>query len=77
MEVANDFLRGKKSSSGPTKGGVTLTRDDGINLGFDYAATRLLDLNAGYSRSVYSTLNTFSFGIEVNVASLLKGSPTH
>src|SRR5262249_28850790 len=34
------FLRGSKSTSGPTKGGVTLTRDDGINLGFDYNLTR-------------------------------------
>ena len=53
-----------------------LTRDDGINLGFDYDLTRSLDLSAGYSRSVYSALNTFSFGIEVNVASLLKSHPT-
>src|SRR5713101_7306791 len=66
------FLRGIKSSSGPTKGGVSLTRDDGINLGIDYNLTRSLDLSAGYSRSVYSVLNTFSFGIGVNVSSLLK-----
>ena len=66
------FLRGKKSSSGATKGSVSLTRDDGINLGVDYNLTRSLDLSAGYSRSVYSVLNTFSFGIEVNVSSLLK-----
>jgi hypothetical protein len=66
------FLRGNKSSSGPKKGSVSLTRDDGINLGIDYNLTRLLDFSAGYSRSVYSVLNTFSFGIEVNVSSLLK-----
>jgi len=66
------FLRGKKSSPGPMKGGVSLTRDDGINLGIDYNLTRSLDLSAGYSRSMYSVLNTFSFGIEVNVSSLLK-----
>jgi len=66
------FLRGTKSTSGPTKGGVSLTRDDGINLGIDYNLTRSLDLSAGYSRSVYSVLNTFSFGIGVNVGSLLK-----
>lgn len=69
------FLRGTKRTSGPTKGGVSLTRDDGINLGFDYNWTRSLDLSAGYSRSVYTVLNTFSFGIEVNVASLLKSHP--
>jgi hypothetical protein len=66
------FLRGSKSSSGPSKGGVSLTRDDGINLGLDYNLTRTLDLSTGYSRSVYNVLNTFSFGIEVNVGSLLK-----
>jgi len=66
------FLRGSKSSSGPTKGGVSLTRDDGINVGFDYNLTRSLDLSAGYSRSVYNVLNTFSFGVQVNVGSLLK-----
>ena len=69
------FLRGHKISSDPTKGGVSLTRDDGINFGFDYDLTRSVDLSAGYSRSVYSVLNTFSFGIEVNVASLLKTHP--
>jgi hypothetical protein len=66
------FLRGTKSSSGPTKGAVSLTRDDGINLGIDYNLTRSLDLSAGYSRSVYNVLNTLSFGVGVNVSSLLK-----
>src|SRR6266446_9420540 len=66
------FLRGTKSSSGPTKGAVSLTRDDGINLGLDYNLTRSLDLSAGYSRSVYNVLNTLSFGVGVNVSSLLK-----
>jgi len=66
------FLRGSKASSSPTKGGVSLTRDDGINVGIDYNLTRSLDLSCGYSRSVYSVLNTFSFGIEVNVGSLLR-----
>jgi len=66
------FLRGSKSSSGATKGGPSLTRDNGINLGFDYNLTRSLDLTGGYSYSVYSVLNTFSFGIELNAGSLLK-----
>jgi hypothetical protein len=66
------FLRGNKSSSGPTKGGVSLTRDDGINLGVDYNLIRSVDLSGGYSRSVYSAFNTFSFGIQVNVGALLK-----
>ena len=66
------FLRGSKSSSGSTKGGVSLTRDDGINLGIDYNLARSLDLSGGYSRSVYGVLNTFSFGLQVNLGNLLK-----
>ena len=70
------FLRGKKNSSGPMQGSLSLTRDDGINLGIDYNLTRSLDLGAGYSRSVYNVLNTFSFGLELNVGSLLKKPTT-
>jgi hypothetical protein len=66
------FVRGKKSSASSIKGGASLTRDDGINLGLDYDLTRLVDLNAGYSRSVYSVLNTVSFGVELNVGSWLR-----
>jgi len=63
------FVRGKKSSSGSTKGGATLTRDDGINLGLDYNLSRFVDLSAGYSYSAYNALNTFSFGVDFNLAS--------
>ncbi len=66
------FVRGKKSSSGSTKGSASLTRDDGINLGLDYNLSRLVDLSAGYSHSAYSVLNTVSFGVELNVASWLR-----
>jgi hypothetical protein len=66
------FVRGKKSSHGSTKGGTSLTRDDGINLGLDYSLTRSVDLSAGYSYSAYSVFNTLSFGVEFNVASWLK-----
>src|ERR1700720_2379897 len=66
------FVRGKKSSPGSTKGGASLTRDDGINLGLDYNLTRFVDLSAGYSYSVYSVVNTVSFGVELNVASWLR-----
>src|SRR5258708_36376548 len=66
------FVRGKKPSPGSTKGGVSLTRDDGINLGLDYNLTRFVDLSAGYSYSVYSVVNTVSFGVELNLASWLR-----
>ena len=65
------FFRGK-NSSGTKKAGLSVTRDDGINLGIDYNLTRSLDLSGGYSRSVYSVVNTFSFGLQVNVGTLLK-----
>jgi len=66
------FVRGKKSSPGSTKRGVSLTRDDGINLGLDYNLTRSVDLSAGYSYSAYNAVNTVSFGVELNVASWLR-----
>jgi hypothetical protein len=66
------FVRGKKSSPGSTKGGASLTRDDGINLGLDYNLTRFVDLSGGYSYSAYNVLNTVSFGVELNVASWLR-----
>jgi hypothetical protein len=66
------FVRGKKSSASSIKGGASLTRDDGINLGLDYDLTRFVDLNADYSRSVYNVLNTVSFGVELNVGSWLR-----
>jgi len=66
------FVRCKKSSPGSTKGGASLTRDDGVNLGFDYNLSRFVDLSAGYSHSAYSVLNTVSFGVELNVASSLR-----
>ncbi len=71
------FVRGGKGTSGPSKGGVSLTRDDGVNLGLDYQLTRSFDLSAGYSRSVYNVLNTLSFGIQMNVSSLLKSHAGH
>jgi hypothetical protein len=54
------FVRGKKSSSGSTKGGVSLTRDDGINLGLDYNLSRFVDWSDGYSYSAYNVLSTVS-----------------
>src|SRR6266849_864710 len=66
------FVRGKKSSPGSTKGGASLTRDDGINLGLDYNLTRFVDLSAGYSYSAYSVVNSVSFGVDLNVGSWLR-----
>ena len=66
------YERGKKASPGAVSGGPSLTRDGGANLGLDYNLSKAVDLTAGYSYSTYYVLNTFSFGIEFNVASLLR-----
>lgn len=66
------YERGKKNSAGATSGGPSLIRDAGVNIGLDYNLSRSVDLSAGYSYSVYYVLNTYSFGIEFNVASMLK-----
>jgi hypothetical protein len=66
------YERGKEKSSGGATGGPSLTRDAGANIGLDYQATRFVDLSAGYSYSSYYVLNTYSFGIAFNVASMLK-----
>lgn len=66
------YERGKQKSSGSKSGGPSLTRDAGGNIGLDYQLSRFLDLSAGYSYSSYYVLNTYSFGIAFNVASMLK-----
>jgi len=39
---------------------------------FEVVPDRRDRLSAGYSRSVYNVLSTFSFGVGVNVSSFLK-----
>jgi hypothetical protein len=55
-----------------TVGGPGLTRDEGMNLGFDFNPNRFVDFNLGYSYSAPYALNTFSFGISFNIASILR-----
>lgn len=52
------------------KGGASLTRDNGFNAGVEVKPLKYLDLEADYSRSVPLGLNTFSFGISVDLHSL-------
>lgn len=54
-----------------TLGGASLDRDNGVNLGASYSPTRYLDFGVGYSRSMHYSLNTMSFGIGVNLSSLI------
>ena len=55
-----------------TLGGPGLTRDDGMNLGFDFNPNRFVDFNLGYSYSTQYALNTVSFGISFNIAAILR-----
>lgn len=66
------FSRGKSAAGGETTGGAALTRDNGVNLGFDYNVTRTMDAYAGYSRSTALSANTFSVGVSFNIAEALK-----
>jgi hypothetical protein len=52
-----------------TSGGADLTRDNGLNVGFD---TRLpvVDLWIGFTHSSHFDLNVVSFGIGMNMRSL-------
>lgn len=53
-----------------TTGGADLTRDNGFNFGVD-ARISVFDVWAGYTRSIHFDLNVVSFGIGVNMRSLI------
>ena len=48
-------------------GSAALVRDNGFNFGIEMKPAHYLDLEAGYSRSVPLQLNTFSFGVSVDM----------
>jgi hypothetical protein len=53
-------------------GGASLTRDNGFNAGVEVKPAKTLSLEFGYSRSVPLHLNSFSFGVGVDVGALLR-----
>ena len=55
-----------------TSGGASLVRDNGFNASAEYKPARALDLEVDFSRSVPLQLNTFSFGIGVDLSALLR-----
>jgi hypothetical protein len=63
--------KGYKSASVQT-GGASLTRDNGFNAGVEYKPRPYLDLEVDYSHSIPLQLNSFSFGISLDVGSLLR-----
>ena len=60
------------TSSNVTTGGASLTRDNGYEVGFDFKPAYYLDFEFDYSRSVPLQLNNYSFGIGVNLSSLVR-----
>ena len=57
-------------------GSAALARDNGFNFGVEVKPIRYVDLEAGYSRSVPLQLNSFSFGVSVDMRALAHRSRT-
>ena len=60
------------TSSSVTTGGADLVRDNGYEAGLDFKPVSYLDFEFDYSRSVPLHLNNYSFGIGVNLSSLVR-----
>jgi hypothetical protein len=60
------------NSSSVTSGGADLVRDNGFNAGIDFKPVNYLDLEFDFSRSVPLQLNSYSFGIGVDLSSLVR-----
>jgi hypothetical protein len=60
------------SSSSVTTGGAGLVRDNGYEAGIDFKPVNYLDLEFYYSRSVPLRLNNYSFGIGIDLSSLVR-----
>jgi hypothetical protein len=60
------------NSASVTKGGSDLVRDNGYEAGVDFKPVSYLDFEFDYSRSVPLSLNNYSFGIGVNLSSLVR-----
>ena len=58
-------------TSAETTGGASLVRDNGFNGALDFNPSPLVDFEVAYSRSVHYQLNTFSFGVGVNLSRLV------
>ena len=61
------FLQGHQ-----TTGASSLAADNGFSAGLDLSPVRAFDFTVAYSRSTHYDLNTFSFGIAVNMRSILR-----
>jgi hypothetical protein len=55
-----------------SSGDASLTRDNGFNASMEFKPMKTIDLELDYSRSVPLRLNTFSFGISLDVGAVLR-----
>lgn len=53
-------------------GPADIARDNGFSTWMDVSPNKVIDLEAGYSRSTQFDLNTFSFGVGFNVGQMFK-----
>ncbi len=60
------------TSSSVTTGGAALVRDNGYEAGIDFKPVYYLDFEFDYSRSVPLRLNNYSFGIGLDLSSLVR-----
>ena len=60
------------TSASVSTGGADLVRDNGFNADIDYKPVGYLDLEFDFSRSVPLQLNSYSFGIGVDLSRLLR-----
>jgi len=57
-----------------TTGGSSLASDNGFSAGLSLSPVKAIDFTVGYSRSTHYDLNTFSFGVAVNMRALIASS---
>lgn len=70
--TAQSHNRNGFTSSSVTKGGADLVRDNGYEAGIDFRPVHYLDFEFDYSRSVPLHLNNYSFGVGINLSSLVR-----
>lgn len=62
-------------NSSVSSGDASLARDNGFNASAEFKPVKTVDLEVDYSRSVPLRLNTFSFGISLDIAGVLRSNP--
>ena len=56
-----------------TTGGASINQDNGFTAGLDFSPKPYLDFDVGYTRSVKFALDTFSWGVTVNLGKFFSG----